>query len=116
MSTRPNKSTRISKTPCLRGAVRVPVRATVTAANSNRQVVGRIANLSVTGIYVESDKHFADGDAVLVELCISELDAVYDIAVGGTVVRNDGKGMGIHFNRLSGPSRSQIEDLVERLQ
>lgn len=111
----PDESAVVTGTRDRRGAVRVPVRATVSAVKRDRVVNGRIADLSVTGIFVNCEKSFDVGEAVLIEMCISELDAIYDIILGGTVARNAENGMGIHFNSLSGISRTQIADLVERL-
>ena len=116
MDTNPDEPTVVAGTRDRRAAMRVPVRATVTAVNRSEEINGWIADLSITGIFINSNKHFEAGEAVLIKMCIAELGAIYDVIVGGTVVRCPENGMGIHFNKLSASTLELIENLVKRIK
>ncbi len=116
MNNRPDKHSFVSGTHDWRGAVRVPVRATISAVKRDKEVNGQIADLSITGIFVDWEKCFDVGEAVLIKMCIAEGGSLYDIIVHGTVVRHSENGMGIQFDNLNRISRDQIKGLVERLQ
>lgn len=115
MDEKPSRQTPPTGTRDRRAAIRVPVHATVSAVNRSQEINGWIADLSITGVFINSEKKFEAGEAVLIKMCIAELGAVYDVIVGGTVVRCPETGMGIQFNDLSPSTRTLVENLIKHI-
>jgi hypothetical protein len=70
---------------------------------------GEIRNISDTGIYLETNAPFALNDPVEVTLCFHQGSAKLSVAVPGTVVRIDRKGMGLVSPHLDVYKLMQLE-------
>lgn len=97
-----------------RAWVRVPIRAAVTVAGEERRICGWVRNLSVGGMFVETDEPFERETEVAVDLLLREgysVRRLRSVAWVAWVARN---GMGLQFDQLDTDDVQLLLRTVER--
>ena len=74
----------------------------------------KIVNISAGGVLIETEMPLATNDLVTIDLdLVGEQDPIY---VYGTVVRNDARGIGVSFVRISEITADLIQYLIRKWQ
>lgn len=74
----------------------------------------KIVNISAGGVLIETDMQLATNDLLTIDLELAgEKEPIY---VYGTVVRNDARGVGISFVRISEITSDLINYLIRKSQ
>jgi uncharacterized protein (TIGR02266 family) len=94
---------------------RVALVAEVDVASGNNFFVGRTRDLSVGGLFIETDVQIDVGAPLTVELDLQKKRFRFSAEVVWTLVGKDKKvvGVGVRFISLSPPARKAIEDFMK---
>ncbi len=90
----------------------LPVR--VGVQKTSLEYEGHVVNISAGGVLVRADVPIEPGELVIIMLTIA--GEPQTVAVYGTVVRNDGDGVGLAFVQVSATSADLIAYLIRKWQ
>jgi PilZ domain len=115
MRPRPSKTAATTATRDRRAHVRVPIRAAVNVANGQNRTCGWVRNLSVGGMFVETDVPFARETEVQVNTLMRDGNRVHHFRTLAWVAWVGPDGMGLQFDDLSPEDYHFILRTVARL-
>ncbi len=98
-----------------RAEVAEGVRASLVHLETNDRVSGWVRNMSLGGLYLESEQHYQVGDPVQVEALVRDGDSVHTLKASGWVARVDENGMGVQLAVLQPDAAATLERLIHKL-
>jgi len=116
MGTRPRKPVTTPDTRDQRIGIRVTVetyiRAAVVRVASGVKTHGWVRNLSIGGLFVDSQDPFEDDEPVIVDALARSHGAAIHLRVNGWVAYRSEGGVGIQFGHLSPEMNERLAELI----
>jgi uncharacterized protein (TIGR02266 family) len=101
-----------------RRSVRVPVDFHASFNHDGKTVSGRVLNLSVDGVFLQTSRLLDSGDPINLtfDLMDQEIQVKGRVVWGGSVENSAGTfGIGIHFEHISALQQAAIELFIRNL-
>lgn len=107
----------MSRSPRMRRAQRVPLRAAVSFRREGGRVAyGWSGNISLAGVYVRTDERVPIGTLCRLRLTLRRPEGSVRLEVDAQAARHDPDGIAFQFGNLSEAARALLEDIVEALR
>jgi len=114
MRPRPNKAPATTATRDRRVHVRIPIRAAVTVDGGATRLCGWVRNLSIGGMFVETDRTLPTNVEVRVHTLMRDGARVHHLRTAAWVAWIAPDGMGLQFDRLAPEDYHFILRTIER--
>jgi hypothetical protein len=103
-------------TTARRRSARVPVDLPAQFTHKNREIPGRILNLSVDGAFLRASEMLDSGETIRVsfELPDAQLDVKAKVIWSGSM-RGEATGMGLFFDGISAMQQAALELFIRNL-
>ncbi len=91
---------------------RVKFRVAATISTADRQFHGNVENLSMRGMFLETDERLAEGDMVKITIVLSGTSPELSITFDGKVCRVTDSGLGFSFEKIDLDSYTHLKNII----
>ena len=91
---------------------RVKLRVAATIRTADRQFHGNVENLSMRGMFLETDERLAEGDMVKITIVLSGTSPELSITFDGKVCRVTDAGLGFSFEKMDLDSYTHLKNII----
>ncbi len=91
---------------------RVPFHVTVTATVEGRSFQGKVSNLSMNGLFLETSEKLPDGEAADLVITLEGTDPEIAVSFLGRVCRITEDGIGFRFEKIDLDSYTHLRNII----
>ncbi len=91
---------------------RVPFHITATATVGGRRFQGKVSNLSMNGLFLETFERLPEGDTADLVITLEGTEPVIAVSFMGRVSRITDEGIGFHFEKIDLDSYTHLRNII----
>jgi hypothetical protein len=91
---------------------RVPFHVTATATVGGRRFQGKVSNLSMNGLFLETFERLPEGDTADLVITLEGTEPVIAVSFMGRVSRITDEGIGFHFEKIDLDSYTHLRNII----
>lgn len=91
---------------------RVPFHVVATATAGGRSFQGKVSNLSMNGLFLETSERLADGEAAELVIALEGTEPKISVSFSGKVCRITDTGIGFHFEKIDLDSYTHLRNII----
>lgn len=91
---------------------RVPFHVVATATAGGRSFQGKVSNLSMNGLFLETPERLADGEVADLVITLEGTEPVIAVSFVGKVCRIIDTGIGFHFEKIDIDSYTHLRNII----
>ncbi len=91
---------------------RVPFHVTATATVGGRSFQGKVSNLSMNGLFLETTERLPEGEAADLVISLEGTEPEIAVAFLGRVCRITEDGIGFHFEKIDLDSYTHLRNII----
>lgn len=91
---------------------RVPFHVTATATVRGRRFQGKVSNLSMNGLFLETFERLPEGDTADLVITLEGTEPVIAVSFLGRVSRITDEGIGFHFEKIDLDSYTHLRNII----
>ena len=91
---------------------RVPFHVSATAVAGGRSFQGKVSNLSMNGLLLETVEHLAEGTTADITITLEGTDPEIAVSFQGRVTRVTDEGIGFHFEKIDLDSYTHLRNII----
>lgn len=91
---------------------RVPFHVIATATVGGRSFQGKVSNLSMNGLFMETTERLPEGESANLMITLEGTDPVVEISFQGRASRIIEGGIGFHFEKIDLDSYTHLRNII----
>lgn len=91
---------------------RVPFHVTATVTAGGRSFQGKVSDLSMNGMFLETPERLPDGEAVDLMITLEGTEPEITVSFQGKVSRTTENGIGFHFEKIDLDSYTHLRNII----
>jgi len=91
---------------------RVPFHVSATATVGGRSFQGKISNLSMNGLFLETPERLPEGEAADLVITLEGTEPEVSVSFTGRVCRITDDGIGFHFEKIDLDSYTHLRNII----
>ena len=91
---------------------RVPFQIIATATAGGRSFQGKVSNLSMNGLFLETTERLVDGEEAELMITLEGTEPEIEVSFSGRVCRIIDTGIGFHFEKIDLDSYTHLRNII----
>lgn len=91
---------------------RVPFHVTATVTAGGRSFQGKVSDLSMNGMFLETPERLPEGEAVDLMITLEGTEPEITVSFQGRVSRTTESGIGFHFEKIDLDSYTHLRNII----